>query len=202
MKTDCTQKRGKFIGKVNSLLKELHFVDPNVMVKLLTIYTTSFYGSNLWDLYSSSVDRIYKSWNVTIRNVFNLPWRTHRYWIEILSGCSHPKILLLSRYVKFVKSMTSSLKPAVRFLSSLCQDDRRTVLGRTLANISLECDAAVAMLTPKLVRTCQVYHPIPDDQKWRVPLLMELLGARSSYFKIEHLTSDEVSKLIDDVCTS
>ena len=202
MKTDCTQKRGKFIGKVNSLLKELHFVDPQVMIKLLNIYTTSFYGSSLWDLYSSSVDRIYKSWNITIRNVFNLPWKTHRYWIEIISGCSHPKTLLLSRYVKFTKSMTSCKKPAVRFLSSICQDDRRTLLGRTLAKISLECNADVAMLTPKLVRTCQVYHPMPDDHQWKISLLMELLEARSSNLIIEHLTSAELTELIDNVCTS
>ena len=132
MKTDCIQKGGKFIGKVNSLLKGLHFVDPHIMVKLLNIYTTSFYGSNLWDLYSPTVDRIYKSWNVTIRNVFNLPWKTHRYWIEILSSSPHPKTFLLARYVKFANSLLSSKKPAVRYLSSLCYDDRRTLLGRTL----------------------------------------------------------------------
>ena len=200
MKTDCTQKRGKFIGKVNSLLKELHFVDPDVMIRLLNIYTTSFYGSSLWDLYSTSVDRIYKSWNVTIRSVFDLPWRTHRYWIEILSECSHPKILLLSRYVKFVQTMISCMKPVVRLLSSLCQNDRRTLLGRTMAQISLECNTDVSMLTPRLVRTSQVYHPIPDDQQWRIPLLMELLEVRSSNLVIQNLDSVEITQLIADMC--
>ena len=148
MKIDCTLKRGRFIGKVHSLLQELHFVDPHVKVKLLNVYTTSFYGSNLWDLYSPVVDRIYKSWNVTIRNIFDLPWRTHRYWIEMISSCSHPKTFLLGRYVKFVRSLTSSRKPAVRYLASLCQDDRRTLLGITLARISLECGAELSLLTP------------------------------------------------------
>ena len=72
MKTDCLAKRGKFIGMVNSLLQEFASVDPSVMVKLLDIYVTSFYGSNLWNLYSSEVTKIYSSWNVTIRNVFNV----------------------------------------------------------------------------------------------------------------------------------
>ena len=74
------------IGKVNSLLKEDHFVDHATFVKLLTVYATSFYGSNLWDLYSVDVDRI--------RNVFNLTWSTHRYWIETVSDCPHPKTFL------------------------------------------------------------------------------------------------------------
>ena len=30
MKIDCSVKRGKFIGKVNSLLQEFHYVDPSV----------------------------------------------------------------------------------------------------------------------------------------------------------------------------
>ena len=76
MKMDCVMKRGKFIGKLNSLLKEFHFVDSSVFVILLNLYASSFYGSNLWDLYSVDVERIYKSWNVTMRNGFNLPWTT------------------------------------------------------------------------------------------------------------------------------
>ena len=69
MKRDIAVKRGKFIGKVNSLLQELHFAEPSVLIKLLKIYCTSFYGSNLWDIYSSDVDKLFRSWNVTIRNV-------------------------------------------------------------------------------------------------------------------------------------
>ena len=91
MKLDCVSKRGKFIGKVNSFLQEFHFVAPSTFMELLNIYGTSFYGSSLWDLYSQEVERIYKSWNVTVRNVFDLPWSAHRYFIGSVSGCSHPK---------------------------------------------------------------------------------------------------------------
>ena len=82
MKRDVAVKRGKFIGKVNSLLQEFHFADPAVLVKLLKVYCTSLYGSSLWDIYSSYVDRLYKSWNVSIRYIFNVPYTTHRYLIE------------------------------------------------------------------------------------------------------------------------
>ena len=72
MRHDAVVKRGKFIGKINSLLQEFHFVEPNVFMKLVNIYCSSFYGSNLWDLYSAEVDRIFKSWNITVRNVSSL----------------------------------------------------------------------------------------------------------------------------------
>ena len=44
MKIDCALKRGQFIGKVNSLLQEFHFVKPDVSIKLLNIYATSSTG--------------------------------------------------------------------------------------------------------------------------------------------------------------
>ena len=102
MRADCLIKRGHFIGKVNSLLQEFSFVESSVMVRILTIYVTSFYGSNLWNLYSPEATKLFSSWNVTIRRVFGLPWTTHRFFIEAVSGTSHPKTLMCSRWVKFL----------------------------------------------------------------------------------------------------
>ena len=73
MKIDCTLKRGKFIGKVNSLLQEFYFADPKVKMRLMNIFASSFYGSGLWDLQSRECDRLFKSWNVTVRMVFLPP---------------------------------------------------------------------------------------------------------------------------------
>ena len=72
MKIGCILKRGKFIGKPNSLLQEFHFVKNDVLVKILNIYTTSFYGSGLWDLYSKEVDMLYKAWNVIVRKALSI----------------------------------------------------------------------------------------------------------------------------------
>ena len=56
--------------------QEFHCVGPKT--QLLNIYGKSFIGSCLWDLYSQNVYMIYKSWNVTVRKVFSLPWTTHK----------------------------------------------------------------------------------------------------------------------------
>ena len=61
MQIDCSQKRGKFIGKLNALSQEFHFVKPEVYVKILNIYSTSFYGSRLWALQSPKCDRLFKT---------------------------------------------------------------------------------------------------------------------------------------------
>ena len=42
MSVDIAQKRGKYVRKVNSLLQEFYFAEPNVLTKLINVYATSF----------------------------------------------------------------------------------------------------------------------------------------------------------------
>ena len=119
MKLDVEQKRGKFIGKVISLLQEFHYVAPELLTRIMNIYTTSFYGSNLWDIFSNDVERLYKSWNVAMRQIYEVSRCTHRYLIEPLSKSMHPKTMLCTRYVGFYRSLTRSSKLSVRFLARL-----------------------------------------------------------------------------------
>ena len=98
MSVDCSLKRGQFIRELNPLRQEFHYVSPQVYVKILNLYATSFYGSNLWNLFSKECERIYTSWNIAMRQCYNLNRTTHRYLIESVTGALHPKVLLCSRY--------------------------------------------------------------------------------------------------------
>ena len=200
MKSDCLAKRGNFIGTINAMMQEFHFVNPDVLVKLINVYATSFYGSVLWNLYSPQVDKLYRTWNVTIRNIFSLPWKAHRYWVEILSDCHHPKTFLSSRLVNFAKSLTECNKSAVRFLASLCLEDKRTVLGKNLSDIAFEVSSSVASLTPITVKDHLKYCTIPEDEAWRIPDLKELLGSRVD--GIDNFTNDDINNIVDCLCTS
>ena len=93
-KKDCLTKRGKFISKVHTLMQEFHFVSSEVMLKLIKIYTTSFYSSSLWNLCSAECQRLFASWNIAIRHIFKLPYKTHNYFIEAISEALHAKTML------------------------------------------------------------------------------------------------------------
>ena len=201
MRHDVAVKRGKFIGTLNSMLQELHFVDSNVFMKLVNIYCTSFYGSNLWDLYSKDVDRIFKSWNVTVRNVLKLPFTTHRYLIEPLSACMHPKTMLTSRYMKFIDSLCSSQKRSVRFLVNNVKDDNRTLTGKTLSRISDDTNLARNSLSAKTVRNHMKYFPVPPNQEWRCNVILELINVRDGSLE-NNLDNNEVTTIINFLCTT
>ena len=118
MDGDTSNKRRKFIGKVHSLREEFGFLCPDMMLSIISIYATSFYGSNLWLFSSSATERLFTSWNNMIRMVWSLPNTTHRYFLEDISETPHLKASLYQRYLVFVKSITDSKKV---FLSSLAK---------------------------------------------------------------------------------
>jgi len=149
---DCDNKRCKFVGKVHSLTQELYFATPDVMFKLLNTYCTSFYGSNCWDLYSNNCERLYKAWNVACRIILKLDFKTHRYLIESLSNCIHPKVMLSSRFVKFHQSLLVSKKPLLRILCNFYKNDLRSIHGTNLSNIASTCGLPIDNLNPIIVR--------------------------------------------------
>ena len=205
MRMDLAQKRGKLIGKLNSLSQEFHYVEPKVFVRILNIYAASFYGSSLWDLFSSECERIYAAWNVAIRICFNVDRTTHRYFIEELSDNLHPKVMLCSRYASFHQSLLTCDKFPVRYLARLHQDDQRTVFGRTLRRIAHECGngSPVQKFPSKtLVKKNMKYFAVPDSEAWRCSILNDLLKARDDISTLPGFSLAEVEDMVKFVCTS
>ncbi len=64
------------------------------------IYGTSFYGSNLWDLYNK--ESLGKTWNVAIRKVYNVPFQTHCRVLQHVSQLNHVTHMLKSGFIKFM----------------------------------------------------------------------------------------------------
>ena len=201
MSKDCTIKRGQFIGKVNALMQELHFVGPSTMMRLLNIYVCSFYGSCLWNLFSKEVLKIFSSWNVTVRNVFNLPRNTHRYLIESVSNMQHPKMMLCSRYIKFMDSLVKCNKRCVRNLALLVRNDRRTIVGKNISNIAYDCGVVRESLQYRDAKRSK-YWSVPALERWRPSILLELLDVRSQKSVVRNFDYEEINLMINNVCSS
>ena len=202
MKKDIAMKRGKFIAKVNSILQELHFADPAILVKLLQVYCTSFYGSCLWNIYSAEVDRLYRSWNVSVRNIFQVPYTTHRYLVQPLSDCPHPKTMLSTRFIKFMQSLVSSTKSSISYLARLVRYDNRTLAGKTVSRLSRECNIDKVSLTASSVSRSVRYFPVPEEELWRIDIMKELLNVNRNYLTINDFKNMETNHMMNFLCTS
>ena len=201
MKKDCCIKRAIFISKLHSMNQEFHFVKPDIVMKLYNIYTCTFHGSSLWDLYSDSTMKLYSSWNVCVRILFDLPRETHRYLIEPISESLHVKTMLCSRFVTFHNSLCNSSKFSIRLLSNLCKDDRRTVLCRNLNNIANDCQIDVNDLNKHLVKSRLKFCTVQAEDAWRIPILKELIEARDSQLSIDGFANNDIVEIINFLCT-
>ena len=199
MQRDMSIKKGQFIGKINSMLQEFYYVSPKVFMKLVNVYATSFHGSNLWDLFSSDSERLYKAWNVAVRLAYHVPNTTHRYLITPISSVHHLKVMLTSRYVIFMKSLQASPKYVVGVLLSICIYDQRTVLGRTLSTLARLCECQVSGLSASAVKRSVQYFSVPQDEEWRVKMIQELVN---NEVEVPGFLPSELKAMKDYLCTS
>ena len=200
MQTDCLQKRGKLIGKLNSFSQEFHFVQPEVFVKILCIYATSFYGSNLWNLYSKDCERIFSAWNVSIRQCFGLARETHRYFIEDISEVLHPKTVMCGRLAGFHRTLKTSLKFPIRFLVNLKERDQRSYFGENLCKIGKECGKPFP--TKEEVKKHLKFFRVPENEKWRIPLIKDLIACKYGMGDIPNLSLAEIEEILGSICTT
>ena len=173
MSHDLLQRRAEFVGKLHALRQELGNQNPDVFMSLVYIYLSSMYGSSLWDLYSEAAGQLYSTWNVLIKQTYNLPFPTHRYISQEMFSKPHIRICLLKRFVKFFGKLKTSNKPQVVHLFQLQKSDCRSTFGLNCFNLCREVNVeGVGDINIK-----NISMPIKTEAQnsWRVPLLKELL---------------------------
>ena len=136
----------------------------------------------------------------------NMRWKdsSHRFLIEPLSQHSHLKTILMSRYIKFHKSLINNRKFTVRFLARLFEKDQRTVLGSTLNYLTKQChlkSSELDKLSSQSLKGSMKFQTIPPDRKWVCSLATELLSTRSLLLDMPGFTQDEIETLLQFACT-
>ena len=94
-------------------------------MKLNNIFNGHFTGSPLWKLGSKELAKLESAYNKSVKIMFDLPWATHRYLIEPVSGFPHLSRILVGRYLSFINNIRSSGKSEIIQLLDLVQSDVR-----------------------------------------------------------------------------
>ena len=76
-KDDIDFKINSFIVSVNTLMAKFGFLQSNILDFLFNSYCCSFYGSQLWELTSKDINKVYVTWQKAIRRIWKLPNTTH-----------------------------------------------------------------------------------------------------------------------------
>ena len=199
---DVLVKRAQFISKSIELNQEFYFACSRTKVEINRIYNSHFYGSPLWDLVGKSVLTFESSYNQGIKTMFALPIETHRNLIEPISGHSHMRKTLISRFLGFIGQIRASKNTVPRLLLSQISHDVRSVTGKNMRNILLQTDKYdVDELTKSDVSGIK-YFPIDPEDRWKASLVIEVIDARDSKLHLNGFSDEEMSSLIQFICTS
>ena len=142
------------------------------------------------------------AWNVSIRKTFDIPRQTHRYLIQPLSEVPHLKTILIRKFLSFIGQLEKCPKKIVGNLLRLIKHDVNSTTGANLRQISMLCNKNNINDLNTNDADMVEYHPIPEDELWRVNIIRDIIDARQNNTVIEGFSIDELDGYMDFVCTS
>ena len=119
--------------------------------------------------------------------------------------------MLYSRYIKFLNNIClKSDRENLKSLLNIVKDDVRSQTGGNLRKIFVDTQVRVdpGVTLPSALSGITAYK-VEEDQRWRLPLLCDLLQIRDDQFEIrfdeennEALDEDDITAMIFETCTS
>ena len=156
----------------------------------MRVYAGHHHGSMLWDLGSEIVGQYCRVWNTAVKLTYAVPRSTHTYLVE-----------LMSRYVKFLDSLLNNKSSEVQFLVKTALSDVRSTTSKNLLLIQQESGLNPLKVSSSCIRGAMKIAEIPENQSWRLPLLVKLLERRR-VMDVDLICTMEISGVIDSLCSS
>ena len=112
----------------------------------------------------------------------------------------HIRTVMMKRFLNFVQQIKKSSKKASKFLLESIQHDARSITGSNLRNILLKTDkTSIQDLVPNDVLNIE-YHPIQEDENWKVSFIQELIEAKNSNLEVVDFTDDKLDEIMEFLC--
>ena len=197
------QKVARYIDKNCNINQEFSFAHPTSKILLNQIYNCHFSGCQAWNLFSPGAENFYSIYNRSVKVMADLPYATHRFLIEPLSGHPHMSIRVIRNFIQFISSIKNSPKPVLKQLYSIVKSDVRTTTGANLRNILLKTNLSnvdeIDMSTVKQIK----YKEITNLDKWRIPIITEAIDIKYGLVNPpEGWSDEELNVVLHYACTA
>ena len=200
MKSDLLCKRGMLFDSVHKIQQQFGYCHPDLVMKLIGIYSTSLYGSPLWEYYSPEYMKLTRSWNIVTKMVWNLPFATHTRFLESLSPMPHIGSALEGRYLGFLEGLTKTNKPFLSLLFNSCKLDMCSVTGRNIDILmsNHEKRNLCSLLQARHDLGRRRRYSIAEGEKWKTDMIRELALVIIALDFME----EDAQTILEFICTS
>ena len=199
---DIKVKTAKYVDRSNSLFQEFSFAHPYTRNKVNSIFNYDFTGSQLWSLNCREMEKLESTYNKSVKVMFDMPWATHRYYIEPMTEQPHLRKVLIKRYLSFLAKIKTSEKKPLKNLLELSMKDLRTTTGKNLRWIMLMTGkSTVDDLGPADADILE-YHEVPEEESWRIDFAKEIINIKYGELEANSILKDELDHIMNFICCS
>ena len=181
----------------NSLLGDFKNASSHMRNYLFFKFCNSFYGSQFLSIFINTMDDLHRAWQVAVRRVWKIPWRTHCDLLPHLAGVMAPELSFAKRAIAFTNSCLESNNKTVKMISGMGRYGNHSIFGSNAKHLSAKFDL-----------NCKVV-----DAKWRDSISDQDNLVRVSeqikelcYMRDTHntgvLTMSDTKCIIDMLCTA
>ena len=192
-----------------NLNNQFSWIKPEEQVRLMYLYNSHFSGSSTWSFTSVPFQQLVNSWNVNIKAIYDLPYGSHNFLVEEMTGGRHARQMIYKRFIGFLSSIATNRRQALVSLLDSVKSSCLSLTGGNLRKILLDTKVAIepGVTTGNSLKNYRVYKT-PTDQVWRIGLLKSLVEIRDERWCVdfdeetEQLGTKEINDLITNVCIS
>ena len=145
--------------------------------------------------------KLESTWNRSVKIMYDLPYDTHRWLIEPISESAHIKRILIQRFLNFVKQVRLSNKSITKVLLNTIMYNVRSTTGYNLRRIMLETNSMDINELQKFNIENIKYHPVKDEDKWKVSVIKECINAKFGKFEIDGFSTEELDEMCGNLCS-
>ena len=142
-----------------------------------------------------------KTFNISVRIMYNVPRDCHKYLIEPITEQPHLKFILIKTFLNFRKQVLDGPKSIVKNMFNICQYNSSTITGSNLRQIVLLCKKPSINHIESTDIDSLEYTPIPENEQWRVSVAKDLLEARHHGDFLPGFTQEEITDMLNFVCS-
>ena len=161
-------------------------LNSDVASRLFQTYCCSFYGSQAWNLSSSSFEFICTAWNKAVRRIFHLPYNIHRYLLPFIVQTSHIRYQLVERFRTFFVTCMSS----------------ENLLINLLALNAHFCNSPMSMNRRYADKLLIEKNDLTEEESGHPALLSSLLKKREQQWSIPNFDRNEIEMMFEFICTA
>ena len=100
----------------------------------------------------------------------------------------------------FIQQIQNLTKQASIFLLQSISHDARSITGSNLRNVVLLTKkSSIPELVPDDIAEMK-YHKIPDDEKWKIPIIKELIEVKNKMLEVETFRMAEIDQVLEYLC--